>query len=208
MNKHFNFTQDKNLGLSTVITIIIVVVALIAGTVGGYYWQKQKNEDKNNATVPTDDKNSAIEHPIDPAIRLTTKTYENWMYTFRFDMYRPISQYKITELETNSNWKDAVLTIDFAEPTSEENFQDNYGYYLTSEVIVMPTAKWVGEDYYNDTDKTGDIWVAKKIGVSGDYTIAVVNVGGRDNPADLNQAITDGAKGDFINFETFTIQAA
>lgn len=189
--------MTKNLGLSTIVTVIIVIVALAAGTVGGYFWQKQKN-----------DSSKTVEQPIDPTIRLTTKTYENWMYTFRFDMYRPVSQYKITELETNPNWKDAVLTIDFAEPTSDKNFQDNYGYYLTSEVIVMPTAKWVGGDYYNNTDKTGEQqWVAKKIGISRDYTIAVVNIGDRDNPEDLNQAITDGAKGDFINFETFTIQA-
>ncbi|EKD56944.1 MAG: hypothetical protein ACD_58C00039G0005 [uncultured bacterium] len=207
MNKPFDYTNDKKLGLSNIVTIIIVVLALLAGGIGGYFYQKQKNENKSNTT--TDDKNTIVESLVDPNIRLTSKNYTNWIYTFSFDMYRPISEYQITESTTNSSWSDAVLTIDFAEPTTAKAFQDANGYYMTSRIIIIPTSKWVGDKYYRVPagQNPTEIVEATKIGVSGDYTVASLNVGMRDNPTDLNQSIIDGEKSNYTSFKTFTVGA-
>ena len=176
-----------------IVSLIIIVAALLFGSI--YVYQTQKTR----------------EQAITPVVKNAVgneKTYKNENYGCAFNMYRPIREFKITESTTDyvsgyMTMKDAVSFITFYEPTTNKDFGGEDGYYLMHKIMVIPTDKWIGGEYYDDTDKRGDKWIANRIGTSGSYTVALLDTYGRDAPKDL--ILTQAMMNDnFTNFQSFS----
>jgi len=209
MNENEKLNSNNCGAISTWLVVVITTIVVTVVCYSVFMLYKNKNSatpTSSNAQVATPVTSTAtLPEPSTQTASQTTstsnnisktdKTYINEKYKFAFDMSKPVKNYTISEVLPNSQDKsNALAYVEFSLPTSDKNFQDANGGYMVEKIAIIPTTNY---------KETTDPWNYKKIGASGNNTIAIVNTGGRDNPDDLNTYLITDSKNDFLNFQSY-----